>query len=169
MQHIKVHNLGSYSIVTALPFKDKVLFATVFVIGSVADGVTDMYKAKSSATFVMMCMFAGLLMTSCASGSAKQLKQADGEDHSRRPIQMAAAYILEEVLIQPQSTGKALHDNGDHLMAFEHEVQHLLSAGPIMNWAQVMQRRGQGGRGFPRGLICRAVRVHCADQPSRPV
>ena len=40
----------------------------------------------------------------------------------------AAAYIFEEVLLEAQATGKALHDHLHHLMTLEHEVQHLLPA-----------------------------------------
>lgn len=120
--------------------------------------VTDVRTAKSNITFVMMCMFAGLLMTlasiSCRSASADDIAnqadgEADGEDHSKSLFQLAIAYILEEVLIEPKSTGKALHDDSNHLVAFEHEVQHLLSA--EMNCAQVMQQRGPPGKGLGRG------------------
>ena len=38
----------------------------------------------------------------------------------------AAAYISEEVLLEAQAAGKALHDHLHHLVTFEHEVQHLL-------------------------------------------
>ena len=38
-------------------------------------------------------------------------------------------------------------------MAFEHEVQHLFSAEPMLSWAQVMQQGGKGGGGVSRGVI----------------
>lgn len=77
------------------------------------------------------CIRSACIWNACLQHAA-QLNEADGKKHSRKPAQLAAAYILEEVLIKPESTGKALHDDGDHPMAFEHEVQHLLSAEPMM-------------------------------------
>ena len=51
------------------------------------------------------------------------------------------AYILEEVILEAQAARKALHDHLHHLMALEHEVQHLIPVN--MYVALVLQRYTQ--------------------------
>lgn len=54
------------------------------------------------------------------------------------------AYILEEVILEAQAARKALHDHLHHLMALEHEVQHLIPVNTYL--AFVLQRYTQTHR-----------------------
>jgi len=58
-------------------------------------------------------------------------------------------YIFEEVLLESQASGKAFHDHLHHLMAREHEVQHLLPAIKIC----------QSSRYEPQGMTSKLVRA----------